>query len=138
MSYLLSILIYIPAVVIGFLLVHLLWPERGLWPLLFKLFSGIGLGLGLTSLLYFIILFVMPVGFPFLILQIIILLVLLFITMHRERNISSRSEAEQTHYALRITNYLLLITHYLHPSSSPSPASSTSPSAATRAPLMPG
>jgi hypothetical protein len=114
-----SILIYIPAVAIGFLLVHLLWPERGMFALLFKFFLGIGAGLGLTSLLYFIILLVMPVGFPFLTLQIIILFILFFLTIRRERNmqyatrnISSRSEAERTNYELRITNYQSLITYY--------------------------
>jgi hypothetical protein len=117
MSYLQSILVYIPAVAIGFLLVHLLWPERGLFALLFKFFLGIGAGLGLTSLLYFIILLVIPIGFPFLTLQIIILLILLFITFRRERNmqyatrnISSRSEAERTPH---VTHYLSLITYYL-------------------------
>ncbi|MCJ7435643.1 MAG: hypothetical protein MUO77_19340, partial [Anaerolineales bacterium] len=123
MSYLQSIIIYIPAIVIGFLLVHLLWPERGLWVLLFKLSLGVGAGLGLTSLLYFIILLVIPIGFPFSTLQIIILLILLFLTIRRERTIpltprpspfatrSTPSTSRVTHYSLLITLLLsLLIT----------------------------
>ena len=135
MSYLQSILVYIPAVAIGFLLVHLIWPERGLFTLLFKFFLGIGAGLGLTSLLYFIILLVMPVRFPFLTLQIIILLILLFITIRRERFTPLRSTAPRPPlHALQITHY----SSFFFSSSSPSPASSTSPSAATRVLSMPG
>jgi len=103
MSYLQSILVYIPAISIGFLLIHLFLPQRGLFALLYKFFLGIGAGLGLTSLLYFIILLVMPVGFPFLTLQIVVLLILLFITIRRERI---------THHALRIKNYQSRITNY--------------------------
>ena len=86
MIYIQSILVYLPALVTGFLLVHLIWPERSLLILLFKAILGIGAGLGLTSLLYFIVLLINPVGFPFLTLQIVILLVLLFITIRRERS----------------------------------------------------
>jgi hypothetical protein len=115
MSYLESILIYIPAVAIGFLLVHPLWPECGLFALLFKLSLGAGAGLGLTSLFYFIILLVMPVRFPFLTLQIIILLVLLFITIRREHptlhapRITFRT-SRNTNYALLIFLLFILIT----------------------------
>ena len=107
MSYLQSILIYIPAIAIGFLLVHLLWPERGLFALLFKFFLGIGAGLGLTSLLYFIILLVMPVGFPFLTLQIIILLILLLFTIRRERAMLHAPHLSL--HASRIANYSLIL-----------------------------
>lgn len=78
-------LIYLPALVIGFLLVHLIWPERSLLIFLFKTILGVGTGLGLTSLLYFIVLVIDPIGFPFLTMQIAILLVLLFVTIRRER-----------------------------------------------------
>jgi hypothetical protein len=111
-----SVLIYVPAVAVGFLLVHLMWPERSLFALLFKFFLGIGTGLGLTSLLYFIILLVTPVRFPFLILQLVTLLVLLFITIRRERFTPHHPSSilhspRTTHYALLLSLLLsLLIT----------------------------
>jgi hypothetical protein len=86
MIYIQSMLVYLPALVIGFLLVHIIWPERSLLILFFKTMLGIGVGLGLTSLLYFIVLLIDPVGFPFLTLQIVILFVLLFITIRREHS----------------------------------------------------
>ena len=49
-----SFLIFLPALLAGFGLVHLLWESRGNgWTLALKLFLGVGLGLGITSCLYF-------------------------------------------------------------------------------------
>jgi hypothetical protein len=114
MIYIQSMLIYLPALAIGFLLVHLIWPERSLLILLFKAILGIGAGLGLTSLLYFFVLLINPVGFPFLTLQIVILLVLLFITIRYEHSTRHATRAAlhvppPTQHASRITNYALLI-----------------------------
>lgn len=105
MIYLQSILVYMPGLAIGSLLVHTIWPERSLLILLLKAIIGIGTGLGLISLLYFIVLLVDPVGFPFLTFQIIILLVLLFITIRRER--STFQFPRITFPKLTFTNYVL-------------------------------
>jgi hypothetical protein len=48
------ILAFILPILTGALLVHILWPERGLRFLVFKAFLGIGAGLGINSLSYFL------------------------------------------------------------------------------------
>lgn len=56
-----SVLVYVPALLAGFGVVHLLWESRGsAWSLPLKAFLGIGLGLGLTSSLYFFRLLLFP------------------------------------------------------------------------------
>lgn len=53
-------LVFMPALLYGALLAHLIWPERRPAVLAFKLFLGIGVGLGLRSILYFIYLLLLP------------------------------------------------------------------------------
>ena len=56
-----SSLTFLPALLAGFGLVHLLWESRGNgWALALKLFLGVGLGLGITSCLYFFRLVFLP------------------------------------------------------------------------------
>jgi hypothetical protein len=81
-----SILVYLPAVLSGFLFIHLLWPERNLVSLFLKFFLGIGAGLGLFSFLYFILLLTVPGRIPFLSIQAVILIILIVIAFLRERN----------------------------------------------------
>lgn len=40
----------------GGMLVHVIWPDRSFWPMALKVFLGAGVGLGATSLLYFVFL----------------------------------------------------------------------------------
>jgi hypothetical protein len=68
----------------GILLVNLIWPERRAAVLLFKIFLGVGIGLGLSSLLYFIYLFFFPGGHWFVIVQLVFFHVLLVITFRTE------------------------------------------------------
>ncbi len=82
---LLSAAVLLSPVLSGGLLVHLLWPERDIQALLFKAFLGIGIGLGLSSLLYFLyMLFFAGAGW-FVFVQTGILLALLVINVGRER-----------------------------------------------------
>ncbi len=56
-----SLLVYLPAIFAGFGLIHLLWDERSnAWALPLKAFLGIGLGLGITSCIYFFRLILFP------------------------------------------------------------------------------
>jgi len=55
-----SFLIFLPTILSGSLIVHLLWPERRPMALLLKLSLGVGLGMGISSILYFMILVVAP------------------------------------------------------------------------------
>lgn len=83
---LLSALIFLPSIFSGTLIVHLLWPEKNLLTYLLKFSLGIGLGLGMSSILYFLVLQA-PVGHvDMLTVQIIFLVLLLSITFLKERN----------------------------------------------------
>lgn len=86
MTYLQGLLVYFPAILVGFFLVHLIWPQRDLMGLLLTFFLGIGAGLGLTSFLYFIVLLLAPSGTFFISLQLAVLVVLLLLILYRERN----------------------------------------------------
>lgn len=48
------LLVFLLPVLTGGLLVHLLWPDREFWSLVFKTFLSVGVGLGLSSLMYFV------------------------------------------------------------------------------------
>lgn len=80
-----ALLVFAPAVLNGILLVHMLWPERTLAGLSFKLFLGAGIGAGLQSLLYFGYLLILPAQNAFLYINLLFLAVLLVITVRRER-----------------------------------------------------
>ncbi len=69
-----SFLAYVPAIILGTLIVHLLWSEKFPSSLLIKTSLGVGLGLGLSSILYFIVLQVAPGQINMAILQIILII----------------------------------------------------------------
>lgn len=71
------LLVFLVPVLSGALIVHLLWPDRKLVNLLFKFFLGIGVGLGITSLQYFVYLFFFAGQTWFIALQLATFLVLL-------------------------------------------------------------
>jgi len=82
---LLSILIFLPSILSGILIVHLLWPERGWKVLWVKVFLGIGLGLGQASLLDFIYMLLFSNENDFLFVQLALFMGLLIIVIVRER-----------------------------------------------------
>jgi len=56
-----SMLVFLPALLAGFGLAHLIWESRGSgWGIGLKLFIGVGLGMGITSCLYFFRLVLFP------------------------------------------------------------------------------
>jgi len=57
---LLSVSLFLIPALTGTLLIHLLLPERGIAFLLFKLALGMGLGLGVNSIIYFLTLLIAP------------------------------------------------------------------------------
>jgi hypothetical protein len=89
-----SFAIFLPAVIAGFGLVHLLWKNDLAPALLMKLFVGIGVGLGITSCLYFLRLLLLPGQGNYLIIQVIFLLLVFLAGVSQKRisiNFSIRS-----------------------------------------------
>ncbi len=82
---LLSFIIFLPAIFLGTLIIHLIWPERNALAMFLKFSLGIGLGLGISSILYFLVLQIAPGRINTLTLQIILLIFLLAITFLRAR-----------------------------------------------------
>lgn len=85
MSFLESLGAFLPGIVSGILLVELLWEDRRLWAVLLKACLGAGLGLGLTSLLYFLYMLAFAGGQWFLYIQIALLALLLWLAVRRGR-----------------------------------------------------
>lgn len=71
---LLSFITFIPTILLGTLIVHLIWPEKSLSAILLKFSLGTGLGLGISSILYFLVLHIAPGRVNMLILQAILLI----------------------------------------------------------------
>ena len=114
---LLSILVFLPPILAGILIVHLLWPERGWKAVWVKVFLGIGLGLGQASLLDFIYMLLFSNENGFLFVQ-LALFVGLLIDRHRSRkkksslHFSSNSiEPLANHFARGIidSNHLICV-----------------------------
>ncbi|HEY9152649.1 MAG TPA: hypothetical protein VIN60_07170 [Anaerolineales bacterium] len=82
---LLSILVFLPSILAGILIVHLLWPERGWKALWVKLFLGIGVGLGQASLLDFVYMLLFSNENGFLFVQLTLCAALLIAVIVRER-----------------------------------------------------
>ena len=80
-----SFLVFLPAMLSGSLLIHLLWPEREPAALLLKASLGAGLGLGLASILYFISLLLMPGKVNLLPVTLAVLAALGIVVLLRER-----------------------------------------------------
>lgn len=81
---LLSLLTFIPTVILGTLVVHIVWAEKSISALLLKFSLGTGLGLGVSSLLYFLTLQTAPGRVNMLILQGFLIVVLLLIAYFRD------------------------------------------------------
>lgn len=71
-----SFLYFLPSILVGSLLVHLLWPDERPLAALLKFSLGIGMGLGLNSILYFLALLLGAGAVSALIAQIILAVVL--------------------------------------------------------------
>ncbi|MGE5073475.1 MAG: hypothetical protein ACM3MF_08615 [Anaerolineae bacterium] len=80
-------LVFLLPVLSGVLLVHLLWPDRSLSALALKFFLGIGTGLGINSLLYFVYLRVFAGQHWFIYVQLASLILLIGLNTWRERQI---------------------------------------------------
>lgn len=80
-----AIAVFLPAACTGILVLHLLWNESQTAALFVKLFMGIGVGLGLSSLLYFFYLLVFAGSHFFLIVELGILVALLLVAIRRDR-----------------------------------------------------
>ena len=79
------IAIFLLPILTGGLVIHLIWPDRDPKILVFKAFLGIGIGLGIWSLLYFLYLLWFAGRHWFIIIQLIIFILLLVITVWEER-----------------------------------------------------
>lgn len=90
---LLSFIIFLPVIFSGTLILHLLWPEKNPLAFLLKFSLGIGVGLGINSILYFQIIQIAPDRINPLTLQIIFLIFLLVFTFLRERSQKSNETA---------------------------------------------
>ncbi|MFZ1043980.1 MAG: hypothetical protein WCA79_16900 [Anaerolineales bacterium] len=82
---LLSILVFLPSILAGLLIVHLLWPERGWKVFWVKIFLGIGLGLGQASLLDFVYMLLFSTENRFFFVQLALFAGLLIVVIIRER-----------------------------------------------------
>jgi len=82
---LLSILVFLPPMLAGILIVHLLWPERGWKAGWVKVFLGIGLGLGQASLLDFVYMLLFSTENGFLFVQLALFAGLLIAVIIRKR-----------------------------------------------------
>ncbi len=76
--------VFILPLLTGGLLVHLLWPDRQLKFLLLKAFLGIGIGLGITSLSYFLYMLLFAGQHWFLVVELAAFLILLAANAGRE------------------------------------------------------
>lgn len=81
---LLSFFAYAPTIVLGALVIHLIWPEKFPSSVLIKVSLGTGLGLGLSSILYFITLQVAPGRINMVALQIIFIILLAVIGYYKK------------------------------------------------------
>lgn len=104
-----AILVFIPAILSGVLLAHILWPERAPGFLVFKFFLGIGLGLGLRSLLYFFHLLVLPAQHGFVYVDLGFLLCLCLLAGAMERRRRPPAEASNSQPVLAGTPRFLVI-----------------------------
>lgn len=81
----LLIIVFLLPVLNGGMLIHLVWPEREIKALLFKAFLGIGVGLGIWSLLYFLYMLFFAGQRWFIFVQLAIFLGLFVLTIQQER-----------------------------------------------------
>ncbi len=86
------ILVFLFPVLAGGMIVHLLWPDREGRAMLLKAFLGIGVGLGLWSLLYFLYMLFFAGLHWFIVIQFAIFIGLLGTTIWKERKRSRESQ----------------------------------------------
>lgn len=79
----LALLVFIPPVLSGGLVVHLMWPDRTKYGLLLTACLGVGIGLGIRSLLYFVYLLLFAGQDWFIIVELVGLLLLLLLAVRR-------------------------------------------------------
>jgi hypothetical protein len=82
----LGLAVFAPAILMGMILVHLIWDDARASALWLKLFLGIGVGLGLNSVLYFGYLLLFAGHHFFLLVEAIALVILLGFLWRRERS----------------------------------------------------
>ena len=80
-----SFLVLLPSLVSGGVLSHFIWPDREFKSVLFKLFFGTGVGLGMNSLLFFIYLLVFGRRSGFVWVQLVVMVLLVAVLIFRER-----------------------------------------------------
>ena len=80
-----SLFLLFPTVLSGGILVHLIWPDKGFKSILLKIFLGVGVGLGMNSLLYFVYLLLSKRQVGFIVFQILGLIILIAILLFREK-----------------------------------------------------
>jgi hypothetical protein len=105
MSFLDIVILLLP-IFSGILLIDLIWPERTLAVLLLKVFLGSGVGLGLSSLLYFIYLLFFAGGHWFVVVLLVFFHVLLVITFRTE---IKRGRFSPPHWSLTGTQAIFLV-----------------------------
>ncbi len=112
MNFLLSTLVYIPAILIGFLLIHLIWRDDDLSSIFIKFFTGIGAGLGISSFLYFATLLIAPSKIPFIVIQLIFLFIVLTLNVFYKRFPANKFRLPkiQLSFSTVLLSFFLIIT----------------------------
>lgn len=82
---LVSVFVFLAPVLAGLLIVHLNWQERTAWAILFKICLGAGLGLGISSLVYFLGLLGAMDRQGIFIVQVLLLVLIILIAVLREK-----------------------------------------------------
>ena len=83
MSFLMSLAAFLPAMLSGILIAELLWDEKTLLAVLLKVCIGTGVGLGLSSLVFFLYLLAFPGGRLFPYIQLAALAVLVWLAVRQ-------------------------------------------------------
>jgi hypothetical protein len=104
-----AVIVFLPAVLGGMLLVHILWPDRHIFSLVLKAFLGIGVGLGLSSLLYFAYLLILPARHAFIFIDLAALVILVGVAVIAERRRRAAPGPSVSPAGLTRTQRLLLL-----------------------------
>ena len=81
----LSLLLYLPGILLGFLIIQWYWPDRNLYALTLKISLGTGLGFGIASILHFVALQIAPGKINIFAVMLFLMLGLLAAVFLRER-----------------------------------------------------
>jgi hypothetical protein len=79
------IVVFLLPILTGGLLVHLFWPDKGILHLTLKAFLGVGIGLGITSLTYFLYMSLFAGQHWFIVVQAVTILILLVASVWHAR-----------------------------------------------------